>query len=464
MITRKTQKHSIRLSDHFTYKKLIRFTIPSIATMIFTSIYGVVDGFFVSNYVGGTPFAALNLIYPFIMILSAVGFMFGTGGSALVAVTLGMGKKNHAGELFSLFIYLVAGIGAVLSVLGIVFAEPVSRILGATGDMVYYCVLYARISFIGLVPFMLQNSFQSFLVTAERPRLGFYITIAAGFTNMLLDWLFMGVFKMGLGSAAAATVIGQAVGGFIPLMYFILPNSSLLRIGRTKMYMGSIFKTAANGSSEFMSNISMSVVSMLYNLQLMRFAGERGVSAYGIIIYATFVFFGVFFGYSFGVSPIIGYAYGAENTEELRNVYKKSLKLISFAAIFITLSAELMARPLSYIFASHDDVLLDMTEMAIRIYAISFLMLGFNIFGSSFFTALNNGLISAVLSFLRVFLFQVVAVLILPVIFGLYGIWFSVVAAEAMALAVTIIFLSIGYNNLNRNKYPTTPPIHEEQL
>ena len=429
----------IQLSDHFTYSKLIRFTLPSIAMMIFTSIYGVVDGFFVSNYVGGTPFAALNLIYPFIMVLSAIGFMFGSGGSALVAVTLGMGEKKRANEIFSLIIYILAAIGIVLSIAGFIMAKPVARLLGATDAMLGYCVIYARINLIGLVAFMLQNAFQSFMIVAEKPNLGLFVTIAAGVSNMVLDWLFMGVLQMGIASAAAASVIGMYVGGIIPLIYFLAKNNSLLRIGRPYKDFSAIWKAAANGSSEFMSNISMSVVNMLYNFQLMRFAGEHGVSAYGIIMYTAFIFVSVFFGYAIGVAPVIGYHYGTGVTEELKNVFRKSILLIVGVSVIMLAVAELHARPLAMIFASYNQELLAMTIHAIRIFSVSFMIMGFNIFGSALFTALNNGLISAMISFFRTLLFQVAAVLLLPVLFELDGVWFSIVTAEACSLAVTVI-------------------------
>lgn len=427
----------IQLLDHFTYGKLIRFTLPSIAMMIFTSIYGVVDGFFVSNYVGGTPFAALNLIMPFIMVMSAIGFMFGSGGSALVAFTLGTGDKKKASEIFSLIIYLLIGIGLVLSILGFILARPVALMLGATETMVDYCVTYARVCTLGLVPFMLQNSFQSFTVVAEKPRLGLYVTIAAGVTNMFFDWLFMGVLGMGIGSAAAASVMGMYVGGGLPFIYFLKKNSSLLRLTRPSKDYSAIGKAAVNGSSEFMTNISVSVVNMLYNFQLMKFAGEHGVSAYGIIMYTNFIFLGVFFGYAIGVSPIIGYHYGTGEKKELKNVFSKSLKLISAAAVIMVIVAELLSRPLAMIFASYDKELLAITTHAIQIYSISFLLMGFNIFGSALFTALNDGLVSAIISFFRTLLFQIASVLILPMIFGLDGIWFSIICAELLALVVT---------------------------
>ena len=434
-------KQTIKLSDNFTYGRLLRFTLPSIAMMIFTSIYSVVDGIFVSNYVGQTQFAALNLIMPFIMIFSAVGLMFGTGGSALIAFTLGTGDKKKANEIFSLIIYLLIGIGIVIMILGISLAEPAAIALGASDAMLPYCVLYARICFIGSVPFALQYAFQSLFITAEKPRLGLYVTVAAGLTNIFLDWLLVGVLKIGLAGAAIATVIGMAVGGLLPLIYFAIPNSSALRLGRTKWYGKELLKAATNGASEFMSNISMSVVNMLYNFQLMKYAGEAGVSAYGIIMYTNFVFIGCFFGYSMGVAPIVGFNHGSGNHSQLQNVFKKSLKLILGSSLVITAVSILMARIMAMIFASQDTALMEMTTTAIRIYSVSYIFAGVNLFGSSFFTALNNGKISALISFMRTLVMQVLFVTLLPMLLGINGIWFSIVLAELCAMAITAFCL-----------------------
>lgn len=434
-------KEKIKLSDHFTYTRLIRFTLPSIAMMIFTSIYGVVDGIFVSNYVGETPFAALNLIMPYVMIFSAVGLMFGTGGSALVAVTLGMGDKKRANEIFSMIVYILAAIGAVFTVLGIALAEPAAVLLGADANMLPYCVEYARVCFLGSIPFALQYAFQSFFITAEKPKLGLYVTVAAGVTNMLLDWLLVGVLRLGLTGAAAATVASMLVGGILPLVYFFRPNSSLLRLGKTRVYGRELFKAATNGASEFMSNVSMSLVNMLYNFQLMKYAGQSGVAAYGIIMYTNFIFIGIFFGYAMGVAPVVGYHYGAKNDGELQNVFKKSLRMIGITAVIITIVSALSARFLALVFASGNPELLAMTTRAIRIYSISYLFAGFNLFGSSFFTALNNGAISALISFLRALVLQVFFVLILPPFLQINGIWLSIVCAELCAVVVTTICL-----------------------
>lgn len=430
----------IKLSDHFTYKKLIRFVLPSIIMMIFTSIYGVVDGLFVSNFVGKTVFAAINLIMPFLMGLSALGFMVGTGGSAIVAKTLGEKKNKRANEYFSMLIYITIIGGLVISVIGSILIRSVSSFLGASGELLENCVLYGRILFLSLTPYMLQNVFQSFFVTAEKPKLGLYVIIAAGLTNMLLDFLFIAVFKWGLAGAALATAASEYMGGFLPVFYFLRKNGSLLRLGKTHFDKGILRKTCTNGSSELMTNLSMSVVNSLYNFQLIRFSGEDGVAAYGTIMYVNFFFAAVFFGYSIGSAPVIGYHYGAGNHDELKNLFKKSLSLIAVWGILLTLLAHLLAAPLAAVFVGYDKELFAMTCHGFRLYSMCFLICGFNFFASSFFTALSNGAVSAAISFLRTLVFQIAAVCLLPFLFGIDGIWLAVTAAEAMTLLITVTF------------------------
>lgn len=433
---------NIQLSDHFTYKKLIRFTMPSIMMMIFTSIYGVVDGLFVSNFVGKTPFAAVNFIMPFIMILGAFGFMFGTGGSALVSKTMGEGNMEKANRLFSMLVYISFACGVVIAILGIVFVRPVAALLGAEGVLLEDCVRYGRVVLLAIPAFMLQMEFQSFFITAEKPQLGLYVTVASGVANIILDALFVAVFRWGIVGAAAATSISQAVGGFIPLAYFFRPNTSLLRLGRFEFDGKALLKTCTNGSSELMSNISMSLVGMLYNIQLMKFAGENGVAAYGVIMYVNMIFLAIFIGYSIGTAPVIGYHYGAENHDELKSLLKKSFVVIGGSSLGMFLFALAMARPLSSIFVSYDRELFELTRHGMMIYAFSFLFSGLAIFGSSFFTALNNGGVSALISFLRTLVFQIAAVMLMPMIWGMDGIWYSIVAAEAMAAIVTLGFIA----------------------
>ena len=430
----------IQLSDHFTYSKLIRFTLPSIAMMIFTSIYGVVDGFFVSNFVGKTPFTAVNFIMPFLMILGCIGFMFGTGGSALIAMMLGEGKYEKANSVFSFLIYFSILCGVILTVLGLILIHPLAVWLGAEGQLLEDSLTYGRLFLLATPAYILQYEFQCLFITAEKPKLGFYITVAAGLTNIILDFLLVGIFPFGLRGAAAATALSQCVGGIIPLIYFSCPNTSLLRLTSARFDRQALFKTCINGSSELMTNISLSVVSMLYNVQLLNYAGEDGIAAYGILMYVGFIFIGVFIGYSVGTAPIVSYHHGAQNSSELRNLRQKSLLLIGIFAVIMFLLAELFAVPLARIFVGYDPRLLELTAHAFCIYSFSFLFSGFSIYASSFFTALNNGLISACISFLRTFIFQTAAVLIFPLIWGLDGIWFSVAGAEIAALFITILF------------------------
>lgn len=430
----------IQLSDHFTTPRLLRFVFPSIVMMIFTSIYGVVDGLFVSNYVGKTPFAAVNLIMPFLMIMGAVGFMFGTGGSAVVSQSLGEGKPDKANQYFSMMVYVVIGSGIVLTLAGLLFLRPIAAAFGATGEMLDNCVVYGRIILCTLTAFMLQNVFQSFLVTAERPQLGLAVTVAAGVTNMALDFVFIAVFHWGIVGAAAATAASQLIGGFVPLVYFFRPNTSRLRLVKTRFNARILGKTCINGSSELMTNISMSLVNILYNFQLMRYIGEDGVAAYGIIMYVSFIFAAIFIGYSIGSAPIIGYHYGAGNHAELKGLFRKSLWLITLWNIILTALAVLTAQPLAKIFVGYDAGLTALTRRELCLYSLSFLVMGFNIFGSAFFTALGNGVVSAAISFLRTLLFQVAAVLVLPLFLGIDGIWLAIVAAELLALMVTAVF------------------------
>ena len=432
---------NIQLSEHFTYSKLLKFTLPSMVMMVFTSIYGVVDGVFVSNYVGSESFAAVNLIMPFLMILGAVGFMLGSGGSALVSYTLGTGDSKRANEIFSLLIYVLIGLGAVFTVGGILFLAPMSRFLGADETMLPICVSYGRIVLSAMIPFMLQSTFQSFLVTAERPNLGLYVTVAAGVANMVLDTLFIAVFKWGVIGAALATAISQWIGGVVPLLYFALPNKSKLHLCRTQFDLRSLIKASTNGASEFMTNISMSIVNMLYNWQLMRLSGSDGVAVYGVIMYVSFIFAALFIGYSMGSAPIVGYHCGAGNKSELKNLLGKSFRLILTFQIILTIAAEAGAPFLAGIFVRYNTHLLDMTVHAFRSYSISFLFMGFSIYASSFFTALNDGGVSAAISFCRTMIFETGAVIILPFFLGVSGIWYSIIAAEFMAVCLSLFFL-----------------------
>ena len=430
----------IQLSDHFTYKKLLTFVFPSIVMMIFTSIYSVVDGLFVSNFVGKTALAAINLMVPFLMAISAIGFMFGTGGSAIVGKTLGEGKKELANEYFSMLVYATAVFGILLTILAEFLVPSIAGMLGATGELLDDCVMYGRLVLISTPAFMLQNVFQSFFVTAEKPKLGLGVIVIAGVTNMVLDLLFVGIFGWGLWGAGVATVCGELIGGIFPLFYFGRNNSSLLRLGRAHFDRDVLIKTCTNGSSELMTNISSSIVSALYNVQLMSLTGENGVAAYGTIMYVNFVFVAIFLGYSVGSAPLVSYHYGAGNSEELQNLYKKSLRLITGWGIGMALLAQLFAAPITRIFVGYDSELLAMTEHGFRIFCLVYLIDGFNIFGSSFFTALNNGLVSAAISFLRTLLFQIGAVLLLPKLFGIDGIWSAVVVAELLTLCITVTF------------------------
>ncbi len=432
---------SISISEHFTYRKLLRFTFPSVCMLIFSSIYGVVDGFFVSNFAGETEFAAVNFIMPFLMMLGGIGFMFGTGGSALVAKTLGEGEKEKANKIFSLVVYVSIAVAVIIAAAGIAFLRPVARLLGAEGDLLEKCVVYGRIILIALPAFVLQMEFQSLFVTAEKPKLGLAVTVLSGVVNMVLDALLVGVIKGGLVGAALATAMSQFVGGIVPVIYFAQKNKSLLKLERTSWDAKALLKVCTNGSSELLSNISMSVVGMLYNLQLMKYAGQNGISAYGVIMYVGFIFISAFIGYSVGVAPIVGFNFGSDNKKELKGIFKKSLVVISVGAVVMVSSCYAFSDGLSALFVGNNPQLLEMTCEAFSIYSLVFLFAGYAIFFSGFFTALNDGLTSAVISFLRTVVFQIAAVFILPLFFDTVGIWWSVVVAEVLAVVVAVIFI-----------------------
>lgn len=431
----------IKLSDHFTYSKLLRFVFPSIIMMVFTSIYGVVDGLFVSNFAGKTAFASINLVMPFVMILGGIGFMIGTGGTALVSKVLGEGKKEKANEIFTMMIIFTLLLGALLSVIGVISMPWVSKFLGATEEMMADCVIYGRIVTGFTVAFMLQNVFQSFLIAAEKPKLGLLATVLAGITNMSLDAIFIIVFKWGVAGAAIATGLSQCVGGIFPLIYFLRKNSSLLRLTKTKLEIKPILNACGNGSSELMSNISSSVVSMIYNFQLMKYVGEDGVSAYGVLMYVQFIFVAIYIGYAIGCAPITGYHFGARNHNELKNMLRKSSFLSAVSGVVLTILAIALSSPLAKLFVGYDEELYELTRHAFRLFAYSFLLAGFNIFTSSFFTALNNGAVSAAISFMRTLIFQTSSVLILPIFLGVDGIWWAITVAEVFAFILSLIFL-----------------------
>ena len=438
----------IKLSDRFTYKKLLRYTFPAVIMLVFTSIYGVVDGFFVSNFVGKIPFAAVNFIMPILMILGSIGFMFGSGGSALIAKTIGEGEPEKANRIFSLLVYVSIAISIVLTILAVLFMRPIASALGAEGKMLDDSITYGRLVALAVPAFVLQTEFQILFATAGKPKIGLYVTIAAGVTNIVLDALFIVILSWGLVGAALATAISLLVGGIIPLLYFGRKNSSLLQLTRTHFDGRALFKTFTNGSSELMNMISMSLVSILFNIQLLKYAGENGVAAYGVLMYVNMVFLSIYLGYAVGSAPIISYHFGAQNHDELKSLLKKSVVIMGVFSLLMFASAQLLSTPLSRLFVGYDQGLMDMTRRAIFLFSFAFLFSGVGVFGSSFFTAMNDGLISALISFLRTLVFQTGAVLLFPLIWGVDGIWLSIVLAEAMAVVVTVLFFSV-----KRKKY-----------
>lgn len=432
----------IGLSEHFTYKKLLKFVAPSIIMMTFLSVYSVVDGLFVSNFVGSDAVAAINYIFPVFMVFGSIGFMLGAGGSALVSKTLGEGDKEKANEYFSMLVYLTAGIGVVIALAGQFAVPEIAKLFGAEGVIYDYCVLYGRVLLSAQPFFILQNIFQSFFVTAEKPRLGLIVTAVAGGINIILDAVFVAGFKWGLAGAAAATVAGQVFGGVFPLVYFLRRNNSLLKLGKTRIHFKELLKSCTNGSSEFLSNVSSAVVIILYNYQVSKLVGDDGVAAYGAIGYVMMIFFSIFMGYAVGCAPLIAFNFGAKNNEELRNLFKKSLTIMAFSGLLMTGLSEALASPIIMLFG-FDGELFEMTLRGFRIYSVAFMITGFSVFGSSLFTALNNGLVSAVISFLRTLVFQIAAVMVCPIFMGLDGVWSATCFAEVLALAVTVICIFI---------------------
>ena len=429
----------IQLSDHFTYKKLLRFTLPSIVMMIFISIYGMVDGLFVSNFAGKNALAAINMTMPYIMTFGSFGFMLGTGGTALISKTLGMKEPEKANEVFSMLVTVCVVIGLMLTAISLLLLRPVVTLMGAEGETLENCMTYGFIVLPATTAYILQFSFQSYCVTAEKSNLSLVMTVASGLCNILLDTVFVAGFQWGLPGAAAATAISQILGATIPLVYFSRKNPSLLQLRKFRFDGKALLKAFTNGASELMSNLSMNIVAMLYNLQLIHYAGQDGVAAYGVIMYVNLVFLATYIGFSIGTAPLFGFNHGAGNEMELKNLFRKSMIVLSVAAVVMAASAILLSGPLASIFVGYDEKLMELTVRGFGIYALSFLFSGFNMFGSAMFTAFNNGLISAVISFFRTLICQIAAVLLLPMAMGIDGIWLSIVVAELAALLLTVI-------------------------
>lgn len=430
---------NLSISDRFNYSRLLKFTFPSVMMMLFTSIYIIADGFFVSNFVGKTALASVNFAYPVLMILGSIGFMFGTGGSALISKKLGEQKNDEANNIFSFIVVFSILLGIILTVLGLLFMEKIAYAMGARGELLENTTIYGKIILTCLPSYILQYEFQCLFVTANKPRLGLYVTVAAGLTNIIFDYLLICVFHTGIVGGAAATALSQLVGGMIPLVYFIRKNTSFLRLNLHFKFDGkSLIKTVTNGSSEFMSNVSSSIVGAVYNLQLLKYSGEDGLAAYSIIMYVGIIFMSLFIGYSVGSAPIIGYNYGAGDRQHLKSIVKKSFVIISIQSLCMIILSYTLARPLGLVFVSYDKELLEFTIHAFRLYAISFLFCGFSIFSSSLFTALNNGVISALISFMRTLFFQLVCVLLIPIILGTDGIWLATGVAEFLSLIFSI--------------------------
>lgn len=432
----------ISISDKFTFGRLLRFAAPSIIMVIFTSLYGIVDGLFVSNFAGDDAFAAINLFMPLFYILGSAGFLLGSGGCAFIAKLFGEQREGEARRHFTGLTLLATGTGALFTCVITPFMPQIATLLGADENTHAYCVTYGYIMLGGLVPFLLQSYFQYFFAVADRPKTGLIITVAAGMTNVIGDFLLIFVFDLGVIGAAVATIVGAAVGGIIPLVYFLIKRDGRLFLSKPSFKPRDMGAVCVNGSSEMVTNISVSTVSVIYNLQLLKYIGDNsGVIAYGVIMYVSFIFIGCFLGFSVGTAPIIGYNYGAQNTDELKNVFKKSMLFYVIAAVVMTVLSEALATPLAYIFVGHDKKLLELSAHALRLFSFSFLISGFNIYASALFTALNNGVLSAVISISRTLVLQIGAVFIMPLIFDIDGIWSATIAAELLTFAVSAIIV-----------------------
>lgn len=443
----------VSISEHFTFKKISKITIFPIMLMVFISLYSVVDGLFIANFANNDAFAAVNLIFPFIMIIGSIGFMLGTGGTALVSKYLGEKRQDKANQTFSLIVYTTIAFGVVFSIVGSLLVKPVVNLMAhfsidSTETMVEYAIQYGQIMMLGQIAFMLQNVFQTFFMVAERGKTGFFFTLLAGLTNIALDALFIAGFKMGILGAALGTIIGYLVGGFGPLLYFIYKKDLPIRLGKTQLDFKDIFQAIYNGMSEFVSNIAMNLVSVIYNAQLLRSHGVNGVSAYGVIMYISFVFAAIFIGYSIGMAPPIGYNYGAKNRSELHNILKKSWTSMGVLGIaMFTLSLSLSV-PFAHLFGHGETDLINLIIQASIIYSFTYLALGYSMFTSSFFTALNNGAVSAIISLCRTLIFQIGFAFLFPILFGDASIWWALTAGELLNVGLGTIFLA-----LNRKRY-----------
>ena len=432
----------MQFDTHFTVKKLLSAAFPLIVMMIFTSLYSVADGLFLSNFAGKEAFAAVNFIMPYLMFFPSTGFLFGSGGSALIAKRLGEKRDREADEIFTTLLGVSALTGLVLAILGLIFLRPVAELQGAEGALLQNSLLYGRIYLLGTPASVVQFEFESLYPASGKNKLGLWATVASGGLNIVLDAIFLGVFSWGIRGAAVATILSQWLGGLLPFFYYrSRRNTSLLHLVRCRPRIREMGRVCTNGASEMVNNISNSVVSLLYNVQLLRLAGDDGIAAYGVMMYINFLFTAVFWGYVSGAAPIVSYHYGAGNHRELKSLLRQSLLLLSSGSLLMFLLSVLLARPVSSIFVGYDPVLFQMTIRGFRLFSLSFLFAGLSIFGSSFFTALNNGLISAILSFSRVFLFQVPAVLLLPRFFELDGIWLSAAVAEFFTALMGGIFI-----------------------
>lgn len=425
--------HSI--NQDITPAGLLKFAAPSIVMMVFMSLYTIVDGIFVSRFLGSNALSSLNIVYPVISVAIALSTMLGTGGSAIISKYLGEGKNERAREALTQFVVLTLLLSFVLLILSEMFLTPISRLLGASDVLLADCRLYLGASMLFAPACMLQAVFQSFLVTAGRPGLGLLLMTGAGICNMILDYVLIVPCQMGIAGAALATGIGQCIPAVCGLCFFLFTRQDL-RFCRFTFSAKEILDACYNGSSEMVSQLSNAVITFLFNIVMMSLAGEHGVAAITILLYGQFLFNAVYLGFSIGISPVIGFQYGAGDRTKLRKIYRISFLSVAISSVVIVAAAICFSPTIVAIFTK-DQRTFELASVGFRLFAVNFLFSGINITSSGFFTALSNGKVSALISFSRTLVFIVISLLILPRILGITGAWIAIPVAEFLTLLIS---------------------------
>ncbi len=436
------------ISQKFTLTSLLKFALPTTIMMVVLSIYTLVDGVFVSNFVGELAFSAINIIFPFISLIFALGIMAATGGNALVANNLGQGDDEKARENFTLIVIFATGLGLLLMMVGIVFNKEIARLLGATPLIEEYARDYLS-TLAPFIPLAIWMGFSQILfVTIGKPTLGLIATLVGGITNIIFDYLFIVVMNMGIKGAALGTGLGYSLPGLFFIYYFLFHRKNSLYFVKPRWRARVLLKTFTNGSSEFVANLATSITTFMFNLIILDLAGEQGVAAIGIILYAQFLLMSAFLGYAQGVAPIFSYAYGARDHLQLKKVFSISIRVIILFSLAIASFSYFASSSIVGIFVERQSQVFSLAKNGFSVFSLSFLFMGVNIFSSSLFTAFSNGKISASISFLRTLVFILGYLLFLPRFLGLPGVWLAIPLAE-----FTTMFFSISYLTIQRKKY-----------